>query len=317
MTYIIIFDSQLTRYIFNDLEDVKVLFTPVFNKSSLIQKFVKFLYYKISDKFYCKGIFPRNVRNVLDECGSNDTIIYVGEDVYTCHVLASAYNSIKHKIIYFWNPTKDLGKQKISRFVKHQSGGSKPEKIINYLKYNGLKIATFDKNDAESYDLSYFPQFYRAYPVNNTISIDYDFFFLGRDKGRKETLTRLQAKLNEIGTTRFEIVNDSQLKDQIEYYDYIEILRHTRAICEINQPGQKGLTIRAMEALFFKKKLITNNKDIINYDIYDSNNILLYDDNTSATDIMEFMKLPYKEISHTVSYKYEIHQWINKISNIG
>ena len=314
MTYIIIFDSQLTRYIFDDLEDVKVLFTPVKKNSTLIQKVIKLLFYKVSDKFYSKSILPKNVRTVLDKCATNDTIIYVGEDVYTCHVLACAYKSIINKIVYFWNPAKDLEKQKINRNIDSQVGNSKSAKIINYLKGHGLKVSTFDKNDAEVYNLSYFPQFYREYPVKRYMTTDYDFFFLGRDKGRKTTLEKLQEKLEQIGNTRFEIVKDSQLQDQIEYRDYIDMLKHSKSICEINQPGQKGLTIRAMEALFLRKKLITNNKDIVNYDLYDSNNILIYDNNTSIDDILEFLKLPYNEIKQSILSRYEVRQWIHDIS---
>ena len=52
-----------------------------------------------------------------------------------------------------------------------------------------------------------------------------------------------------------------------------QLFLNSRCILDSPQAGQLGLTIRVLEALGAKKKLITTNKDIKNYDFYKEENI--------------------------------------------
>ena len=47
----------------------------------------------------------------------------------------------------------------------------------------------------------------------------------------------------------------------------------SRSIIEIEDIDQNGLTLRSLESIFFGKKLITDNRDIVNYDFYKKENI--------------------------------------------
>ena len=60
---------------------------------------------------------------------------------------------------------------------------------------------------------------------------------------------------------------------------------------EIVQPGQGGLTIRTLEALFYNKKLITNNESITEYDFYNADNIFIYKEQDCNIDALKsFLK---------------------------
>ena len=69
-----------------------------------------------------------------------------------------------------------------------------------------------------------------------------------------------------------------------------------------------------MEALFFEKKLITNNASVRDYDFYDKNNIFIYgvDD-----DLNSFMSLSYKKIDDSIKYKYTLDGFVEKIINLN
>ena len=54
--------------------------------------------------------------------------------------------------------------------------------------------------------------------------------------------------------------------------DYIG---NSRVVLDLPHPMQTGLTMRTIEAIGSKKKLITTNVDIVNYDFYNPKNILL------------------------------------------
>ena len=70
--------------------------------------------------------------------------------------------------------------------------------------------------------------------------------------------------------------------DSIEYFinpiDYKnKLLEAKKAFCliDLKLESHNGLSFRFYESLYFQKKLITNNKDVVNYDFYNSNNILI------------------------------------------
>lgn len=94
-----------------------------------------------------------------------------------------------------------------------------------------------------------------------------------------------------------------------------EILsKYAQSIAQIDlhDPLQTGLTMRTIETLGAKRKLITTNKDVVNYDFYRKENILVVEkDNPIVTD--EFINRPWAEIPDDIYKKYSISSWLNII----
>lgn len=83
-------------------------------------------------------------------------------------------------------------------------------------------------------------------------------------------------------------------------------------ILDINHPNQTGLTMRTFEALGSGRKLITTNKNILNYQFYNPNNILIIErDQLTFPD--EFFKLKYLNYNETFYYEMSIHGWLDFI----
>ena len=99
---------------------------------------------------------------------------------------------------------------------------------------------------------------------------------------------------------------------EVSYYEYLEMLSKSRSILDIAQSGQDGLSLRVMEAIFFNKKLITTNKAVKDTMFYDENNILIFNDATTAEDIKQFFNKPFKEYSQEVRDYYSIEQWVER-----
>ena len=156
------------------------------------------------------------------------------------------------KVAYFWNPCKDLNKQKVNRSLSKSN--NKPKAIVEYIRSLGFKMATFDRQDSINYNMAYFPQFYRFNKRNISSKIEYDFFFCGRDKGRRNIIDKYKYLFSKIGTCKFVIVETNCTTDALGYFEYIKQIEKSRVICEVVQNGQTGLTIRALEALFLEKK---------------------------------------------------------------
>ena len=93
---------------------------------------------------------------------------------------------------------------------------------------------------------------------------------------------------------------------------YISLLQNSYAVLDIPHNGQTGLTIRTMEALGAKKKLITTNKDILKYDFYNPNNIFLLD-NDNIDEIVDFIKTDYEPLPESIYKKYSIKAWLQSM----
>lgn len=219
--------------------------------------------------------------------------IILGENGYTSNI--SKYIKKKNPkckiIMYYWNILNDEYKKILE------------DKNID-------EFWTFDKSEAEKYNLKYNPQFYSKKIISHNIEINQDVVFMGRAKDRKKELKNLEEIIKKLGIkTNFFIIEKE--KDLIKYNEYLKQVYTSKCILDYNQEGQVGLTLRPMEALFCQKKLITNNKDIINYDFYNPNNIFVLgiDD---INKVKEFIDSPYQEIDEKILNYYDYESWLKR-----
>lgn len=208
----------------------------------------------------------------------------------------------------------------ITKYVKKKNPACK---IIFYYwniinSYNNLALSdsnidevwTFDKYDAQKYNLSYNPQFYTKKVVLKATKLKNDLLFLGRDKNREKTILELE-KICLDKKIKTNLIIIKKEKDLLTYQEYLELLGCSRCILDILTENQKGMTIRVMEALFLKKKLITNNQDVVNYDFYRKENIfILGKDNLD--DLNNFIKSDYKNVPDEIINNYDYESWLKR-----
>ncbi len=203
-------------------------------------------------------------------------------------------------IYWYWNPA-----------FRSADPNSLPDKLCE--KWS------FDKNDCERYKMRYNTTFYFdniKLPVNKS---EFDVVFLGADKGRRAALNSINNELSVIGIKPyFYIVDDNAGKrgyegqfPAVDYGRYLEMISKSAAILDYIQEGQTGLTLRPMEALFFKKKLITNDQSITQFDFYNSDNIFIIgvDD---MKNLRRFLKTPYQPVASEILSRYDVGNWINR-----
>ncbi|KAF3302249.1 hypothetical protein FPV21_01850 [Carnobacterium sp. PL12RED10] len=192
---------------------------------------------------------------------------------------------------------------------------------VDEFKKFDCEIWTFDHMDAEKFGLKWNNQYYF-----NNISLpnketEQDIYFVGRDKGRLENLLKFGNKLENMNISyRFHISSDNFKSKNtiyskpISYPEVLDDISKSKAILDIVQSNQTGLTLRPLEALFFEKKLITNDKSIANYDFYDERNIFIIGIN-DINNIYEFVNTPYHKISNDIVNKYDFDSWLKNILN--
>lgn len=100
----------------------------------------------------------------------------------------------------------------------------------------------------------------------------------------------------------------------------------TRAILDLTQEHQQGLTMRTLETVGAKKKLVTNNSFINEYDFYNENDYEIMTDLSAKADEAEktgdysafilpgedWLSKPYKE-DEDIRTSYSIHAFVDKI----
>lgn len=211
---------------------------------------------------------------------------------------------------------------RISKYIKRKN---KNIKIIMWF-WNSINILnkniifdknidefwSFDKNNCLEFGFKYNSQFYSnkvSIPQKNDLK--YDCLFVGRNKGRKEFIKKVNTVFQKNGLKLKTFIIDDEDKI-ISYSDYLELLSNSKTILDIVANYQVGLSLRCMESLFLQKKLITNNLDIVNYDFYNKNNIFVLgiDDINKLSD---FINSKYVKIDQKIVDNYDFESWLNRI----
>ena len=98
------------------------------------------------------------------------------------------------------------------------------------------------------------------------------------------------------------------IMEKVSTEEIKQIFRQSRCILDASQSGQTGLTIRTIECLGAKRKLVTTNTDIKNYDFYNENNILVF--NGVVDFDSPFFTLEYEDIPLHIYKKYSLRYWL-------
>ncbi|WP_136156365.1 lipopolysaccharide biosynthesis protein [Brenneria roseae] len=177
---------------------------------------------------------------------------------------------------------------------------------------------SFDKKDCQQTELNYLNQFFPFgfkeidKITENVKCTPKSCFFLGKDKERIDIIENLATILKKHSCViSFYVVRDRTSLKNSEYYidknlsyeENIENALHSEILIEINREGQSGLTLRALEAIFFNKKLITNNQDIVQYDFYSPEQIFILGKD-SFDDIGKFLDTEFTPVRKDILYQY-------------
>jgi hypothetical protein len=100
-------------------------------------------------------------------------------------------------------------------------------------------------------------------------------------------------------------------KERISYDEILTYISKSKTILDYVSEKQTGMTIRPLEALFFRKKLLTNDRSIVNRDFYKKENIFVIgiDD---LKNLPYFLSYPYIELEKETRDYYDFNQWLER-----
>lgn len=208
-------------------------------------------------------------------------------------------------------------------------------KAPHYYQGLGVEFSSFDKKDCEQWGLRYEPYFYsfaqgtleEIRAGQSGITPETDVFFVGYDKHRLHALVSLQQKFDQLGIRhRMYIIppphhphHPYRPSDKTHlaktFLPYPAVMRHiyqSKCILDFVEEGQTGITLRPMEAVWFQKKLITNNPDVMHYDFYCPENVFILGKDDMTT-LREFMDAPYRPLPTEVAQNYTAEAWLDRM----
>lgn len=199
------------------------------------------------------------------------------------------------------------------------------------------QLYSFDLNDCEQMDkYRFLPLFYtRIYEEIGTEKVDsyqYDCSYVGTAHPQKyKDINEISSALKDIMPKQFIY---HYMPSKLKYYyhkllapefkhakmsdfktekvpsnEVMKIFKESMCILDAPQAGQTGLTIRTIECLGAKRKMITTNKDIKKYDFYNESNILVFEG--SINKECKFFTSPYVEVSEDIYKKYSLREWLS------
>ena len=234
--------------------------------------------------------------------------------------------------IEFVKKFKDLNPN--SKTIMYQWDSIKNNEYIHLLPHFDI-LFSFDKSDVErNSSLKYLPLFYsddikKLGDYDNKNSFRYDVFFFGYylperyemmlrllEFSRNKNIvlktflyipfTRYVKEILKGNRIRFSIVSFKPLKRS----EYLSLLRDSNAIFDSSSITQSGLSMRVIETIGAKRKLITSNAYIKTDNIYNPKQILVVSPN-NLEETLPFLKT---EIDN-YSKGYSLDQWLSTIFN--
>ncbi|MEL4250830.1 hypothetical protein AAEH72_07410 [Shewanella xiamenensis] len=198
------------------------------------------------------------------------------------------------------------------------------------------KVVTFDKNDSiVDHKIAFLPLFYiEAYggDYNAKRKLSYDLAFIGTAHSGRYNLvnqiveniqsentnnflfffspSKLLFLLKKILTNELSGISIKNISFQpMAFREVINILGDSRVVIDIEHPSQNGLTMRTIEMLGMQKKLITTNKNVMEYDFYNPVNILVVDRKDLSIDT-SFLRTEYQPVDAKIRENYSLSSWL-------
>ncbi len=107
------------------------------------------------------------------------------------------------------------------------------------------------------------------------------------------------------------------IKNAISFEENIKLAQQTDILVDFTNYVHQGLSFRVFESIGYRKKLITNNIDVVNYDFYHPNNIFVWQgEELTVESFQQFLDLPYIELSQEIIKKYSFENWVKYLLNI-
>lgn len=244
-------------------------------------------------------VFGKRLIKIFKELKAGDKVV-VSDYIHPClfHAITEIVSPDVSVSLWLWNPIKNNSEVIFN---------------VNRIESLGVKCSTFDSEDARRLNLTCLNTFYNMNVksfIDEEVEFKYDFYFLGVLKDRGDMIYDVQQSLVSYKSL---FIVPSQPSEYITYADNIKNIKSAKCLIDITQRQQHDITLRPLEAIAYKRKLVTNNNNIKKYPFYSPDNIFIF-----GVDPMEsignFLESPYVDnLSSDIVNQFDINYWLDRV----
>ena len=287
------------------------LYNSRYKYPSILHKVLNF-FFKLFFNYNLKRVhIEKHILQRLEKLEFQDHILITRADLFN-----------KSTIIKIKKYTKNL----IANFNDHVDKFPRIKKVAPYFD----KVFSFQKTDVERYGFNFLTNFiYIKEPIikDSNKKVKWRVFNVSRLDRRVDFFEKISKSLNKLKiSNRIIVVGNSKFrKNKIHNLDHTtlhipieevqDLIMKSDVMLDVCRNDQSGLSFRIFESMMYRKKIITNNADILNYDFYNPNNILVV--NKEASNITkEFFETEYQDIKEDIYNKYALESWVKKVFDL-
>lgn len=285
-------------------EDVQVTYINTgdikFRYSSPFQKIRNFFLKTFAGRSLKKKYTSQRIREIIDPLPKQEVILVIRGDKLEKEMLLYLNSKSEKLISYYFDANKNIRGQ---------------ESLIPLFD----EVYSYEKEDVEKHNLRFITNFI---PQDTAVTTDGEGVFnISSYDDRYPVLQKIGEQLQthnfpfKIIVRKEEPIPSKIIEMVPEYLPLEEVQKYIESsaiLLDIQKEDQQGLSFRVFEALGYDKKLITSNRDIVNYDFYDPANILVIDKQNPVIS-MEFLQAPFSPVPEEIKTRYRRDYWINSV----
>ena len=194
------------------------------------------------------------------------------------------------------------------------------------------EIFSFDKEDITTYGFLPITNYIYFDKPSIPVSPKQNFIYIGSIDNRLEYLQKFSEILKKQNQTFafYAIGKKAYLnrlkqlflgknkniifrKNRFNQNETLQMYNESETIVDLVRDNQSGLSFRIFEAIGLQKNIITNNKSIVDYDIYSSGKIVYLD------DFLKIDKIPFSQSNYSeeLREKYHINNWVRTVFKLS
>ncbi|MDH1700767.1 hypothetical protein [Comamonas terrigena] len=212
------------------------------------------------------------------------------------------------------------------------------EDVVHNLRYFDHAF-TFDRDDARSHQIHFRPLFFSSgFEKGSGQAVRWDVSFIGTAHTDRYAVASkvaqalgsditaywylfLQAKwvywVYKLINPGFRSAKMSDFRfDPLTKADAQQVFFASTAVLDIEHPQQTGLTMRTLETLGARRKLITTNGGVKAYDFFSAHNICVIDRDKPVVPA-GFLETPYIDVNPVIYSRYRLEGWLDEILEHG
>lgn len=191
-------------------------------------------------------------------------------------------------------------------------------------------VFSFDQEDCRKFGFKKISNYNYISDFQNNTKPNVDLVYLASFDERLHFLEKIQTQLERISAKYLFIIagkqgwkkkftNDSKSviyqRNFIPHNEIPKIYAEGKGIVDLVREGQTGLSFRFFEAMGLRKKVVTNNIAVQEYDFYNPKNILVIEDDVSVLQ-KSFFETDYEKLPKEIYQKYTIENWVEEVFNL-